>query len=74
MKFKKKAIIRTREEWSKVDGSTIGGDNFPTTPICQLPCLVLEADNPGGRDVFGLPHFKEYIFITAEDIRELLKT
>jgi hypothetical protein len=74
MEFRKKALIRTRDEWIKVYKTTIGGDNFPHSPVCTLPCLVLQADNPIPRDSCGIARFKAYIFISAEDIRELLKT
>ena len=74
--FRKKAIIRTREEWDDVYRHTKGGDDFPCSPVRDLPCLVLEATNPSElqRDFTGTARWKSYVFITAADIRELLKT
>jgi len=63
--YTKKAVIRTSEEWKEVYKKTVAGDGFPCSPSCELPCLVLEADNPVPWANRDFQQRKVFIFITA---------
>ena len=72
-RFRKKAILKTSEEWYKEYENTRGGDGFPMEWHGSYPVLVLETDNPLPADQRTLFTDKLYVFIERNDILSLIE-
>ena len=71
MHFRKKALVKTKEEYHQLLMHTRAGDGMPST-VPDPPFLILEANMPYSVcHAEGTSDEKAYIIITGEDIAEL---